>query len=261
MCIHDYMPLTYFKEELPNVSFIHYKDYPGDGNLLWPKVHSSPKYYLVDKHNITGEECMFVNLNPVLLSNIYNLNAIVNTERLAIALNELVKTYNIPIIQYNDYINCIPKIICNKEDDTIIRSLFSNTEKYALICNGPSLAMHVPDFELEGIIQKLHSTGYKVILTSYVLQYDTPGIIFIDKLFSVPNIKAIGVIASYADVIIGKDSGLFYFCQNQDTIHKKFILVTGRISHMHDIVHSKFNTQFINFRIGHISENILKLLS
>ena len=112
-----------------------------------------------------------------------------------------------------------------------IPSIYYNTDlsintnkKNILICNGPCLSGQIENIPLDYIINFL-SNMYNIYITHPLVdnQNNNSNIIKLYDLYPIPNIHIIGSIAKKMDIIIGRDSGLFFWTQNKDTIKKNLV--------------------------------------
>jgi len=100
----------------------------------------------------------------------------------------------------------------------------NTNKKNILICNGPCLSGQIENIPLDYIINFL-SNMFNIYITHPLVdsKNSNSNIIRLFDLYPIPNIHIIGSIAKKMDIIIGRDSGLFYWTQNKDTIKKKFM--------------------------------------
>ena len=169
-----------------------------------------------------------------------------------IAVNNLANGFERIFQKYNlkleTPIYYIPSIYYN------IDLTINTNKKNILICNGPCLSGQIENIPLDYIINFL-SKIYNVYITHSLINNNdnsnndnsnsnnndnsnndnsnnnnnndnndnNDNIIKLYDLFPIPNIHIIGSIAKKMDIIIGRDSGLFFWTQNRDTIKKKFI--------------------------------------
>jgi len=150
---------------------------------------------------------------------------------LANGFERIFKKYNLKLeipIYY------IPSIYYNTD-------LSINTNKRnILICNGPCLSGQIENIPLDYIINFL-SNMYNIYITHPLVdnQNNNSNIIKLYDLYPIPNIHIIGSIAKKMDIIIGRDSGLFFWTQNKDTIKKKFICFSKNEHKIHKIYNVK----------------------
>lgn len=132
-------------------------------------------------------------------------------------------------IQMNDIEYYIPETK-TVHRDTIIQ-LCSNKNLKVLLCNGHCTSGQVPNFSFNQIVDMFQNKDILFYATHSNListRIKNRGNIFsIDNLYDSPNLHEIAEFAKHCDIIIGRDSGLFYWCQNKDTLEKKFICYTG----------------------------------
>ena len=155
---------------------------------------------------------------------------------LANGFERIFKKYNLKLELPIYY---IPSIYYNCELS------IKNNSKNILICNGPCLSGQIENIPLDYIIYFL-SNMYNVYITHPLVnnqnnQYnqDTNNIIKLYDIYQTPNIHIIGSIAKKMDIIIGRDSGLFFWTQNRDTIKKKFICFSKNEYKIHPIYNVK----------------------
>jgi hypothetical protein len=185
-----------------NINFINYSNFK-DNNLILDNF----KYYHINK-------TLYYNLHVLKMNGFLPENHI-DIKYLYDCFKPIYRLLNIKIKDnYSDYMPIVNNIynIDEKCKDSI------------LICNGPCLSEQLKNVNesLNYIIREL-STRYVIFLTHQEHeQYNN--VIYIKDIYPQPaNIHFIGFFARCVDYIIGKDSGLFYWTQNIDTIDKKFI--------------------------------------
>jgi hypothetical protein len=166
-----------------------------------------------------------------------------------INLDILIKSYEPLFTKYNmaikDSYYYIPEINLSIDEYNIpIDFLLKNV----LLCNGPCLSAQIENISLDFIIEILLLKNYVVYVT-HETNLIHPNIIKLYEKLPLLNINIIGYFAQYMNLIIGRDSGLFYWTQNKMTIYKKFICFTNARHKIHTIfnVYPIYNYNIIDF--------------
>jgi hypothetical protein len=122
-----------------------------------------------------------------------------------------------------------------------------NNYKKILICNGFCNSKQVENFSFNLLIEKILDkfNDIQIYITHKNLLnkkfYNNNKILFIDDYFKIPNLNEIAEFAKNCDYIIGRDSGLFYWCQNKGTLNKNFICFSEKFCKIYE----KFNVTLI----------------
>jgi len=157
----------------------------------------------------------------------------ISINNLANGFERIFNKYNISMEKKIFYLPLI-----NYQDDILVNP----DKKNILICNGPCLSGQIANVPLDNLILFL-AQYYNVYITHSLLnENENQNIRDLSKEFPIPNIHIIGSLAKKMDIIIGRDSGLFYWTQHRATIKKKFIIFTkGEYS-----IHPIFNVFTLN---------------
>jgi hypothetical protein len=108
----------------------------------------------------------------------------------------------------------------------------ASATKIIMICNGHCNSGQVANIDLDPYIKYCIDKNCFVIITHKSLVRDTDilkskQVIYISDITkNESNIREIMYISGSADIIIGRDSGLFFVTQLYENLHKKFICIT-----------------------------------
>jgi len=219
----------------------------------------------------------YINLLPInnLLSNLninINYNNLLHTDIINIDKNILINNWIHPYWKYNkdyklnidgyldiynnhifpkigvpnnyDIYNFIPNIIYPNIKENI--NIDNNS---VLICNGRCLSGQMPDFSMDELIIQLQK-NFTVVTThkSYINNVTSFEEIYpFDN--NISNLPIIYHYAKYFKYIIGKDSGLFQWCFNINTIDTKYIYIKKDCINNREppVSHIFKNIEYINF--------------
>jgi hypothetical protein len=184
------------------------------------KHHDTYKYLQLHNNDI------YINLwIPALLDHGFNVN--IDLTGIYSVFKSIYEYFHITInTSVKHYIARIPLA-----DILILKSSIA-VGKTIMICNGYCHSCQVANVSLDPLIKYCIAKDCFVIVTHKSLVQDidilnSNQVIFLSDITTKEsNIREIMYVSGFADIIIGRDSGLFFVTQLYENLHKKFICIT-----------------------------------
>ena len=234
-----YIPIR-FIEDLASLvtNKIYYAIKTGFESVKLKKVeliHTS-KIPLVNAFNYEDEDNYYFDIWLMRINDVLGVDCGINILYYYIFFDtHFYKPFNLQIKSFEYY---IPITISEYQNE--IKENINTEKKNILICNGECMSQQIENFKFDLLVEKIVNLNQniKIYLTHKdqisEKYYNNDNIEFIDEKYKIPNLCEISEFGKNCDIIIGRNSGLFYWCQNQETLNKKFICYTRDIHKIYD---------------------------